>query len=396
MFGEHLLSLAPGPVLTPATLLQRLAVTAVFLANGFGIGAWAASIPAIKLRFDLSDGSLSLILLAFALGAVAAMPVAGWLTPRIGAGQTTRAAGVAFSATLALHFLAPDTASLAAATFIAGAANGIMDVSMNAHAARVETRWGGAIMSSFHAAFSAGGLLGAAIASLLASMAVRPELLLQTAAVTGTALTLACWRAIGRGEIIAAGAALALPARSALPLCAAVLLCFMCEGAVGDWSGVYLASVAGAGPAEAAIGYGAYSAMMFLGRLTGDWLVNRLGGAAIVGNGGILAAIGMVLAVALPAPVPAALGFAMVGLGLANIVPVVFGAAGRIGGGAGIAMAATAGYGGFLGGPPLIGAVASLFGLRAAIALLAAAAAAITLAAGFVRQAAPAPAREQP
>lgn len=315
------------------------------------------------------------------------MPVAAVLIPRFGSGRTTRVLGLAFGASLVVPFAATGLATLALAAFCAGAANGAMDVSMNAHASKVEQRWGSAIMSSFHAAYSAGGLAGAALGAGLAALGAAPAMLLHLAAALAIVLTLAVWTRIGPGERASGGAHFALPGGAVLPLCAAAFLCFMCEGAVGDWSAVYLEGNAGASAALATSGFAAYSAAMFLGRLFGDAVVRRLGGYAVVAGGGGLAALGLALAAGWPAPLPAAMGFALVGFGLANIVPAVFSATGRLGASpaAGIAMAATAGYAGLLGGPPIIGAIATLAGLRAGMVFLVLAAVGIMALAGAVR-----------
>ena len=379
---------APADGEKPAAGRQRLAITALFLANGLCIGAWATAIPALKARFGLSDGTLSLALLAFAAGAVLSMPLAALAIPRFGSGRVTRMVAAGFCASLLLPLLAGSLATLCLAAFMAGAANGAMDVSMNSHASLVERHWGSAIMSSFHAAFSAGGLLGAGLGAGLALWGAEPAGVLEVAALAGLVLTLAAWKATGPGEIVASGSAFALPGGAVLPLCAMALLCFMCEGAVADWSAVYLESVAGASAAAASSGFAAYSATMLAGRLKGDWAIRRFGDYAIVRGGGALAALGLALAAGWPVPWVAAGGFALVGIGLANIVPAVFSATGRLGTSPalGIAMAASAGYSGLLGGPPVIGAIATAAGLRAGMVFLVVAAGLIVLLAGVMRR----------
>src|SRR5271156_6528395 len=141
---------------------ERCAVTTVFFGSGLGIGTWAASVPTFKDRFALSDGALSLALLAFAAGAVVAMPLAGLLAPKIGAGRLIRLTALLFAATLLLPPGAWSLPSLVVAVFAMGAGQGSLDVAMNAYASGVEHRWKAPIMSSFHAAWSAGGLAGGA------------------------------------------------------------------------------------------------------------------------------------------------------------------------------------------------------------------------------------------
>lgn len=137
-------------------LPARLATSAIFFGNGFGIGTWAAQLPRFKDNLNLTDGQVGIALLAFGLGAVALMPLVGWLAGRLGSRATTLAAAFGFALTLFLPGLAPTLPLLVAASLVAGACNGAMDVSMNTNAAAVERAWGSPIMSSFHAFFSLG------------------------------------------------------------------------------------------------------------------------------------------------------------------------------------------------------------------------------------------------
>ena len=319
---------------------------------------------------------------AFAVGAVFAMPRRPTPGEPVGA-KATLASAFAFAASLALPPFAGSLPALAAAAFVAGAANGVMDVTMNAHATSLERRWGAAIMSSFHAAFSAGGLLGAALGGALGGGGAA--WILGAGALLAAALTLLAARTLQGADAAPAPVetGLALPARAALPICLAAFLCYMCEGAMGDWSAVYLRAFAAAPQNLAPAGYAAFSAMMVIGRASGDAVVRAWGRTRVVAAGGALAGVGFTLAVATPALLPASLGFALVGLGLSNVVPALFSAAGRLAASpaAGVAMAATAGYAGLLGGPVVIGAVAELTGLRVALGLLVVLAAAIALAA---------------
>lgn len=369
--------------LRAASWAERAAVTAVFLANGLGIGAWAASLPAFKTQMQLSNGALSLALLGFAVGAVLAMPVTGLLAPRLGPARVTQLAALCFAGALLLPPLAGSLSALTLAAFVLGAANGALDVAMNAHASEVERRWGAAIMPSFHAAFSAGGLAGAALGAVLARAA--PD----TTALLAAALAAFAWPALrDKGTASLTGTVLMLPGRAVLPLCAAALLCMLCEGAMADWSGVYLATTTGATTGAASAGYAGFSAAMLAGRLAGDGAVRALGRARVVAIGGMVAATGLALAAVTSSWLMAAAGFALVGIGLSNVVPAVFSAAGSLAASpvAGVAMAATAGYAGFLIGPVTIGAVAQAAGLRAGIALLVACAGTVALLAKAVHR----------
>ena len=369
-----------------ASWRERAAVVAVFLGLGIGNGAWAAAIPAFKANLGLSDGALALALFAYAVGAVLAMVLATLLAGRYGPARATRVAGLLFAAALVPPAFAGTLAALCAAGVGLGLANGLLDVSMNAHASRVETRWGAAIMSSFHAAYSLGGLFGAAFGLALAG--VGPAGPLGVGAALAAALLAFAWTPlVDRDREPAQTATFALPTGAVLPLCAIAGLFMICEGAMADWTGVYLADVVRAPAAWAPIGYAAFSAAMVVGRLAGDNAVRLLGRASVVGFGAVLAAAGIALAVAFPQVELAAAGFALVGLGLSNGVPAVFSAAAglTVQPAVGVAMAATAGYAGFLGGPVAIGAVAEALGLRVALGLLILLAAAAGLTARSLR-----------
>ena len=352
---------------------ERAAVIAVFLANGVGIGAWAACIPALKARLALSDGALGFVLFAFAVGAVLAMQFAARLTRRLGPAKATRAATLLFGVALPLPAFAPDLATLVVAAFAMGAANGLLDVTMNGYASGVERRWGAAIMSSFHAAWSAGGLVGAALGRRVARLWRDAG---RSASPRRWSPRSPRWSGPGCRTADAAPplteAHIAPPVGALLPLCVAALLCMGCEGAMGDWVGVYLMETARTPQAMAPIGFAAFSATMVVGRLLGDNAVRAWGRARVVRWGATLAAAGLALAVVDPRLGPATLGFALVGAGLSNVVPTLFSAAAGLASvpAAGVAMVATAGYAGLLSGPVVIGAIAQGASLRLGIAFL--------------------------
>jgi MFS family permease len=355
---------------------ERAATLAVFLANGFGIGAWAVEVPRIKEHLALSDASLGIALFAFALGAIVAMPLAGRLAPRLGSGRATALLGAAFFVALPLPALAPNFPLLCVVLLLLGAANGAMDVSMNGHASSIETVWGSPIMSSFHAAWSAGGLLGAATGAMIqksgtgvAGGLLLPDILIGILIFFAAALAL---RDVGPRAKAPASSGFALPDAGVMKLAALAFLCMMTEGAVADWSAVFLRSVLHGEASVAALGYSAFAFSMAACRIIGDVSVRRLGPGMVVRLGGLIAACGLALVLGLPNNITACAGFALVGVGLANIVPVIFSAAGRSTAtpALGVSMAATAGYAGFLVGPPLIGFGAGFVGLRFALGVL--------------------------
>lgn len=372
---------------------ERAANSAIFLCDGLGIGAWAASLPLLQARLHLTDGELSLALLGFAAGAVLSMPLTGLAAPRIGVARATRLAALAFAIAMLGPGLAPILPALVLAAFLLGLTNGALDVSMNGLASGIETRWGAPIMSSFHAAFSLGGLGGAALGAAMASRFSPWLNAMSLVALINVALALATWRTLR--DPLSAPALVAprfvLPRRAALWLCACVALGLLGEGAIGDWSGVYLADNLGASPSLAAAGYGAFSATMIAGRLGGDAFVARFGEVRAVRYGGLVFALGIALALLAPHPLESAIGFGLVGIGLSNVVPIVYSAAARLGSSpaTGVAMAASAGYSGLLLGPVLIGALASVFGLRLSLWLLIVCAGAIALTSSSIGRSGP-------
>ena len=348
----------------------RTADAVVFFVNGLGLGLWAGHVPALKTLHGLDDAALGLTLLGMALGAVVAMPLTGPAAARYGSRRCTIAAGIVYGVGLGLPFLAPGPFALAAAVLLLGGANGAMDVSMNTQASAIERRYGRPIMSSFHAFFSLGGVAGALLAG--AFIAALPAgawgMVPAGLAIAATVLFAGRWLIADSGQ----GQGFSLPGRAALGVGLLALLAMMAEGAVLDWSAVFIASATGAAAAVAAMGYAAFSVAMTVGRLTGDRVVRRLGRGRTLGLSATLAALAIMLALS-DGTVVAILGFGLAGLGLANAVPVLFSAGARLPGlapGVGVAMVATMGYAGFLLGPPLIGVTAETAGLRWALLLV--------------------------
>jgi MFS family permease len=387
--GHH-----PDHVSTPGR--ERVATLGVFLANGIGIGAWAASIPRIKEHLALSDSALGLALLAFAAGAIVAMPLAGRIALRFGTPRSTLCAAVLFVVLLGLPGYAPSLYVAMFALFLLGMSNGSTDVLMNGHASYIETRAGKPIMSSFHAAWSIGGLIGAALGGFIASAGLPVGANLALPAVLVGLLVIASG-VIGLRPGFEAPPShhekipFTFRNRALLLLGAVACLVMVTEGAVTDWSGVYLRNFAHGTPAQAATGYAAFAFAMAACRLVGDLIVRRLGQQKTMWIGGGIAAFGFVLVIAFPTIVVACIGYALIGIGVSNLVPIAFSAAGRAGPTAsiGVSMTATAGYAGFLIGPPVIGFVADQLSLRFAFCLLFLATIAIALVGGRVVGATP-------
>jgi predicted MFS family arabinose efflux permease len=358
-----------GPPLAAATRATRL----TFLVSGIGMAAWAPMVPYAKARLALDDATLGLVLLAFGGGSMVAMPLVGVLTERFGSRRVIGIGGLLLCTALPLLALAPRIVSLALALLYFGMALGAVDVAMNAHAVEVERRAQRPLMSGFHGLFSVGGLSGAAGMSAL--LALGLPLMVAALVIAGllASIIITQWRHL-IGRIAAAAGHSAVfrwPRGLVLLLGLVCFVSFMAEGAMLDWSAVFLRDFRGVSAASAGLGYAGFSVAMALGRLTGDRTIARFGPVASVRVGAATAAAGLLIAAAVPWPAAAMLGFLLVGLGAANIVPVMFGAAGRLPGvspAVSIATVTTLGYAGLLSGPALIGFLAHASSLPIALA----------------------------
>jgi MFS family permease len=384
----------------------RAAATAFFAVDGFVFATWAVRIPAVKAATHASPAVLGLALLGLSGGAIATMTISGALCRRFGAGRMTVGSAILLSVALLLPPLARSALSLGLALLVFGAAYGSLNVSMNSLAISVVAALRRPVMPSFHAAWSFGGLAGAALGGLLAQhLAPLPHFALVCAA--GLAVTAWCGRTLLTHPLAAAGAVTgeipdpregaggqgAIPDSSVSPdsstghggrasrsssvgrgglgrgwrvvlLFGLIALCSAYgEGAIGDWGALHLRQDLGAGPGLAAAGYAAFALAEACGRLAGSWLLLRLGQTRVLVLGGLTACAGM-LAAALAPSVPVALaGFALTGLGVANMFPAAMTRAGLVAGPNGVAAASTLGYAGFLLGPPTIGFLATAVGL---------------------------------
>lgn len=362
---------------------SRCAVSALFFVNGAILASWVPYVPMVKQRLGIGDGLLGVVLLFMAIGALGALPFAGTLVGRLGSRTVSVGAGLGLCLSLPLPVLAPTPFLAALALLFFGAFNSTLDVAMNAQAVEVEQRRGRALMSSFHAMFSVGGLAGALLSSVIIAAGVGAADHILAAALLGSVAIL-----IARSALIAVAPSpspvFVRPTRGLLGLGVLALCALLAEGAIGDWSAVYLMDSRGASQSVAAAGFAAFSLAMAGGRFAGDHVARRLGAACLLRLSGALAAGGLLLALIVKEPVIAIAGFGLVGLGVANLIPVIFSAAGRayaVAPGHGLAAVATTGYVGFLAGPPAIGLAAEVAGLPAALGIVALACAAVAIAA---------------
>lgn len=371
----------------------RWAVATYFFVNGFMVGSWAPQIPLLVARFSLSETVLGLLILLFGVGAVIAMPLCGYLISRRGSRAVARVSGVLCACSLLGIAAAPGMATLMLALAIFGCTLGGMDVAINANAVTVERRLGRAVMSSSHGFWSLGGFVGAGLGGFAAQHWGH---LIHAGLVTAAALLLvfAAMPALvdERQRAASSGARFSGFPRSPLVYLTGLiaLLSMMPEGAVLDWAALYLRQEMGASLAEASLAFTFFSAAMALMRFAGDRVRDRLGAVTTMRLSGLVAAAGMLSAGLVSSPLAATAAFAVAGLGVANMVPIAFSAAGNqpgISSAAGVSVATTIGYSGLLAAPSLVGFIAEHVGFGPIFLTFAALLAGVVLLSNLVRSA---------
>jgi Major Facilitator Superfamily len=368
----------------------RVATGVVFAVHGAVQGSFAARIPWVAQHVGVGVGGLGVALLMPGIGAMLAMPLSGRLVHRHDLRSLVRVLIVAWCAALVLPALPTSLALLCLALVVYGAAAGLADVSMNAHAVLVEQRYGRSVMSGMHGCWSAGVLLGAAAAAGAAHLTsnTEPQFFV-------TALVLAVVGIVASTRLLshrpdpetAAPPAFALPSRAVLLIGLVGLCAVFAEGAGLDWSAVYVRTVLDRAASTAALTVATFSISMAAARFAGDWVVRRAGPVSAVRMAGLCATAGALAVVFARGIVLVVVGFALIGAGIAIVVPLVFAAAGRIGPHPGRSIAGVAGiaYGSGLVAPGIIGGVARLSSLTISFAVVALLTAAIAVGAQVLR-----------
>ena len=366
---------------TPATLkpaagrAEQHSTRLLFLLAGFSAAAWASLVPVAKAATGVNEGQLGLVLLCLGIGSLLAMPVSGVVSTRHGCRKVLMVCGVALCACLPLLASVQNVFTLAAALFFFGAMIGTFDCVMNIQAVIVERDSKRPLMSGFHGFYSLGGLLGAATTSTIMDLGVSPFATVSSIALAGVLLLMLIRRHVLPYGNPAEGPPFALPRGEVLFLGMLCMTVFLVEGSMMDWSAVMLTENHGMPVAQAGYGFAAFSLTMTFGRLTGDRIVARVGRRSVVTVGGLLAMGGILLATLVPLWQAALLGYAMVGLGCSNIVPVLFTAVGRqtsMPQSVAVPAMSTLGYAGVLAGPAAIGFIAHHSSLPMAFLLVAA------------------------
>ena len=348
---------------------QQYALPVLFTLFGLIMGSWAGRIPALAERVQVSHSALSMVLLCGGLGAVLSYPISSFLMGRFGARKSALISGMALLAVLVSIGMAPTVPRLMLSVLMLGITASTFDVAINSAASKREKMTGKAEMSRLHGLACAGGLVGATLGSLMASMKIAPSTHFLMLA---GPLALVLWGAFGMMDADDSAEqvekkSFSLPRG---PLALLGLLGFlgsMSEGSIADWSGVFLKEHFGASDGLAPLALSAFSVMMLLSRMVGDKMKVRFGAQRLVTLGSLVSASGLFFAVMAPNAYVALAGFAVAGLGLSLLFPFVFSAAGAQGPMA-LAAVASMAYSGSLMGPPVIGAVAHFVGMQAAIA----------------------------
>ncbi len=364
------------------------AVALVFSLVSVFVGSWFARIPEMQSALGLSEATLGLVLLGMPMGTFLVMPLSGWLVPRWGAGPVTF--GAALVQGLPFLFLAftESAAQLAGVLLGVGLLNGTLNVAMNARANAVEERRNVAIMSTCHGFFSIGGMVGAGVGSAAASVSLSFGWHFLGLATLAVIVVVVHRDALLTGPATReASRILAVPPPALVGIAVLLFCVLLAEGAVSNWSAVYLRKGLGASAGVAGLGYAAFSGAMAVGRLYGDRVLERFDTGRVVQTGAIIAAVGLGGGVLIAHPLSGIAGFFTQGLGFAVLVPVLYRTAARTPGlapGTSIAAVASAGYVGLFTGPPLLGFVADALSLSWAIALVAVLAGIVSLSAGPV------------
>jgi fucose permease len=352
---------------------RQIATRAIFFLAGLGMAAWAPLIPFVKARLGIDDGALGLLLFCLAAGSMAIMPFAGYLIAKLGCRAVLLGAGALLCIDLPLLALLDAPLLMGATLGVFGAVNGIMDVAMNSQAIIVERESGQAKMSGFHGFYSLGGIAGAGGVSLLLLAGLAP-----TQAIGLIALLIAILLLIVAGDLLAhggigerrrGGARWALAHGKILFIALLCFFVFLTEGAMLDWSALFLHAERGVAKSQAGIGFTLYAVAVACGRLYGDRLIGAIGRYRTLLLGSLCAAAGMLLTVTVPLASAAFGGLMLAGLGIANIVPILFNAVGnqkQVPPGQAFPAVTLVGYLGLLTGPALIGFIANYTSLALA------------------------------
>lgn len=348
------------------------AIGLVFMTVSILFGSWVTRIPDMKSNLNLNEGTLGLSLLGMSIGALIMMPFSAWIMSKVGTGKTMFFGIIIATLTMALPAFATSFWTLVMFLFVAGLFHGLTDVAMNAAAATIEQSQRIRILSTCHGMFSLGGMFGAILGSLLAGYGVSVQIHLMSLSIIMVIVILLISKSLLNVEDaeIEEGKLFVIPSGALIGLAIVGFIIMMGEGAIADWSAIFIKDYLNGTAAVAGLGFAGFSLTMAFGRFIGDSIIPKYGSRNIIQVGSALGVIGLALVIFIPNIYVAILGFAIVGLGFSCVVPILFSAAAKVPGiasGTGIAAVTTSGIFGFLIGPPSIGFIANEFGLTLAL-----------------------------
>jgi predicted MFS family arabinose efflux permease len=346
-----------------------------FFVLGVMFATWGVHVPTVKAHYGLGEQALALAMLAGGVGALAALAQAGRIVGRFGPANVAATMGVLCCASVASLLALPFYAALLVVMLAFGITGSLLDVAVNVEATEIERLSGRPLMSGFHGMFSLGGMAGASLGSAAPALGLSAQGHLFVATGLGAVAVLVASRAMLPVEPAAAGEKhpLSIPRGPLLLLGVLASMGLIAEGAMYDWSVLFMKQERASDASTAALAYASFSGAMAAGRFAGDWVRARMSPTRLMRVSGVLAAAGMALALAVTSPQVALAGFALVGLGLSNVVPVLFSAASQVPGvtpAHGIAAVSGVGYLGMMAGPPLIGLVAEHSSLTAGLVVV--------------------------
>lgn len=346
----------------------------IFAVNSILFGSWITRLPEVQNRLEIGEGELGIALLGLPLGSVMIMPFMGWVIHKLGDGKATLYSAILFCIVSTFPVLAPTYWLLFLSMVIVGVSTGSMDIAMNASAAAVEKRYAKFIMSSCHGMWSVGGMIGAGSTSLLVWLGVDARIHIPI-----LGLLLLIWVLYHRKVLLTireetvSDVVFSIPTGPLFGL-AVIGFCIMLgEGAIADWSAVYLKNTLGADAFYTGLGFAGFSFTMAIGRFYGDRIIEAWGSRKLVFAGASTGIAGMAIGLLTRDPLFVVIGFTVAGLGFSCLIPAVYIAASRMPGrvpGASLAAVAGFGYFGMLIGPPLIGMIAEILGLTAGLSVV--------------------------
>lgn len=354
---------------------HRIAASCFFFVCGFVFATWASRIPAVKEQFHLNEAELGAVLFMLPLGALVALPFAGWAVSVIGSRIMNFASAIVYALVLLFIGYSNTVFMLSIALFLFGFCGNVLNIAMNTQALLVqEEMYNKSLLSSFHGLWSIGAMTGAALGGYTMKTGATTTQHFLTVAITVTVLSCpSVFYLIRKNKPAGDQKLFAWPDKTLWLLGAICFCCAICEGAMADWSSLYYKQVLNDLQRVSTTGYMVFACMMALGRLIGDTVIGKLSYKGALMLDGILITAGLILSTAFSYPVMAIIGFGLVGFGVATVIPIVYSLSAKtttMGTSAALAAVSTVGFSGFLVGPPMIGFIAHQTGLRFALMLL--------------------------